>query len=79
MPKEEEASLNQTSHPYVIVQCHPALYGYGNFDKQSMAPKQGLVRIRPPIDWLKLNSWHLGLASSGIALGAGTHLLLVLA
>lgn len=41
--------------------------------------KEGLVRIRPPIDWLKLNSWHLGLASSGIALGAGTHLLLLLA
>ena len=35
MPKQQQASVNQTSHPYgAVPPC------YGNFDKQSTAPKQ---------------------------------------
>ncbi|KAL6964681.1 hypothetical protein U1Q18_052457 [Sarracenia purpurea var. burkii] len=44
MPKQQQASLNQTSHPYgAVPPC------YGNFDKQSTAPKQPLVMIPPPM------------------------------
>ena len=44
MPKQQEASLNQTSHPYgTVPPC------YGNFDKQSTAPKQPLVTIPSPM------------------------------
>lgn len=44
MPKQEQASLNQTSHPYgAVPPC------YGNFDKQSTAPKQPLVTILSPM------------------------------
>jgi len=44
MPKQEQASLNQTSHPYgAVPPC------YGNFDKQSTAPKQPLVTIPSPM------------------------------
>lgn len=42
MPKQQQASLNQTSHPYGAP-C------YGNFDKQSTAPKQPLVTIPFPM------------------------------
>ncbi|KAB8468455.1 hypothetical protein FH972_025289 [Carpinus fangiana] len=44
IPKQQQASLNQTSHPYgAVPPC------YGNFDKQSTAPKQPLVTIPPPM------------------------------
>lgn len=40
--KKQQASLNQTSHLYGVP-C------YGNFDKQSTAPKQPLVTIPSPM------------------------------
>ena len=44
MPTQQQASLNQTFHPYgAVPPC------YGNFDKQSTAPKQALVTIPPPM------------------------------
>ena len=60
----------------LMVQCHPVMETLTSSLRH--LNKQPLVRIPPPIDWVKLNSWHLGLLQVLLPLGAGTHLLLVL-